>query len=73
MSMAINDTLSHLAPLGATDVLERQERAEERPPAAEPALDSRALLQGGKAVAIRHNGELYRLQATRQGKLILTK
>lgn len=39
----------------------------------EPALDSRALLQGGKAVAIRHNGELYRLQATRQGKLILTK
>lgn len=41
--------------------------------AGESALDSRALLQGGKAVAIRHNGELYRLQATRQGKLILTK
>ncbi len=39
----------------------------------EPALDSRALLQGGKAVTIRHNGEAYRLQATRQGKLILTK
>jgi hemin uptake protein HemP len=36
-------------------------------------IDSAVLLQGGKAVAISHNGELYRLQATRQGKLILTK
>lgn len=36
-------------------------------------LDSATLLQGGKAVTIRHNGEVYRLQATRQGKLILTK
>jgi len=36
-------------------------------------LDSAALLQGGKSVTIRHNGEFYRLQATRQGKLILTK
>ncbi len=38
-----------------------------------PSLDSQALLQGGRAVSIRHNGEIYRLQATRQGKLILTK
>ncbi|HBH39085.1 MAG TPA: hemin uptake protein HemP [Curvibacter sp.] len=37
------------------------------------SLDSQALLQGGRAVSIRHNGEVYRLQATRQGKLILTK
>jgi hemin uptake protein HemP len=37
------------------------------------AVDSAALLQGGKSVTISHNGELYRLQATRQGKLILTK
>jgi hemin uptake protein HemP len=36
-------------------------------------LDSATLLQGGKAVTIHHNGEFYRLQATRQGKLILTK
>jgi hemin uptake protein HemP len=46
-------------------------------PAARPGpdtqLDSAALLQGGKAVTIHHNGEFYRLQATRQGKLILTK
>ena len=71
--MAINDPLPHVSPLGAVGVPERPDPVEERQPAVEPALDSRALLQGGKAVAIRHNGELYRLQATRQGKLILTK
>ena len=38
-----------------------------------PAVDSHALLQGQKAVTIHHNGALYRLQATRLGKLILTK
>ncbi len=43
-------------------------------PAAEPPpLDSTQLLQGCRTVTIRHNGECYRLQATRQGKLILTK
>lgn len=44
------------------------------PGSAAPAtVDSSALLQGQKAVAISHNGALYRLQATRLGKLILTK
>ncbi len=38
-----------------------------------PVLPSAALLRGQKAVAIDHNGSLYRLQTTRQGKLILTK
>ncbi|MDM7941336.1 MAG: hemin uptake protein HemP [Hydrogenophaga sp.] len=38
-----------------------------------PCLCSTALLRGQKAVTIRHNGALYRLQTTRQGKLILTK
>jgi hemin uptake protein HemP len=38
-----------------------------------PLLDSQQLLQGHRTVEIRHNGELYRLQATRTGKLILTK
>jgi len=38
-----------------------------------PSVDSHALLQGQKAVTICHNGALYRLQATRLGKLILTK
>ena len=37
------------------------------------AVDSTALLQGQKAVAISHNGSVYRLQATKLGKLILTK
>lgn len=36
-------------------------------------MPSAALLRGGKTVAIEHNGEIYRLQATRSGKLILTK
>lgn len=39
----------------------------------QPSVDSQALLQGQKAVTIHHNGALYRLQATRLGKLILTK
>ena len=30
-------------------------------------------LRGQKSVAIQHNGSVYRLQATRLGKLILTK
>ena len=36
-------------------------------------LPSEALLKGRKTVEISHNGAVYRLQATRQGKLILTK
>jgi len=36
-------------------------------------LDSRELLRGARWIEIRHNGETYRLQATRLGKLILTK
>lgn len=37
------------------------------------SLTSDSLLRGQKAVTISHNGSVYRLQATRQGKLILTK
>jgi hemin uptake protein HemP len=37
------------------------------------AVNSCDLLQGHKSVAITHNGTIYRLQATRLGKLILTK
>ena len=54
-----------------------REQSDAPPRAPEPAqrrpLDSVALLQGGRSVEIRHNGEVYRLQATRLGKLILTK
>ena len=38
-----------------------------------PPLPSEQLLQGRRMVEITHNGEVYRLQATRLGKLILTK
>ena len=36
-------------------------------------LDSAELLKGQKVVEIKHNGAVYRLQATKLGKLILTK
>ncbi len=42
----------------------------ERPAA---LVESTELLQGHKTVGIMHNGSLYRLQATKLGKLILTK
>ena len=52
----------------------------QRPPtAAESAgeaprtVPSGDLLRGGRSVEISHNGSVYRLQATRLGKLILTK
>ncbi len=37
------------------------------------AVASDVLLGGRRTMSIRHNGEIYRLQATRLGKLILTK
>ena len=37
------------------------------------AIASEQLLQGRRQVEISHNGRIYRLQATKQGKLILTK
>lgn len=40
---------------------------------ARSAVQSESLLRGQKSVAIQHNGSVYRLQATRLGKLILTK
>ncbi|WP_323030582.1 hemin uptake protein HemP [Brachymonas denitrificans] len=52
---------SHASPLPET--------AAESP----PAFSSSELMQGHRTIAIRHNGVTYRLQATRQGKLILTK
>lgn len=36
-------------------------------------IPSEAVLRGQSAVEIEHNGHRYRLQTTRQGKLILTK
>lgn len=36
-------------------------------------VDSQTLLKGQSTLLIHHQGEVYRLQLTRQGKLILTK
>ena len=48
--------------------------APRRGPAREPTvLDSDAILAGARKVAIRHGGEVYTLQVTRQGTLMLTK
>jgi hemin uptake protein HemP len=44
------------------------------PPGTErPVMNSADILRGQKTVEISHNGATYRLQATRLGKLILTK
>lgn len=46
------------------------------PTAPSPAVrqvDSTVLLQGARVLEIMHSGEVYRLQTTRAGKLILTK
>lgn len=48
---------------------EGQASASERP----APVPSEQLLRGRRLVEIVHNGEVYRLQATRLGKLILTK
>lgn len=66
------------APLAASHWLPRGDSSNTGSPAADggnalPILASDALLLGQAAVLIEHLGQHYRLQATRQGKLILTK
>ncbi|CAN5176631.1 hypothetical protein BH10PSE16_BH10PSE16_07470 [soil metagenome] len=53
----------------ATDPAASPRAADSRP----GCVDSTDLLRGQKTVEISHNGSTYRLQATRLGKLILTK
>ena len=64
-------TLNTLHSLGLP-IRDTTETAENR---AQPLawMHSADLLRGQKTVAIAHNGSIYRLQATRLGKLILTK
>lgn len=44
-----------------------------RAPLAVRTLSSNALFQGEHEIGIEHDGALYRLKITRQGKLILNK
>ena len=37
-----------------------------------PRIKIEALLQGGQAIEIEHNGRIYRLQLNRANKLLLT-
>ncbi len=55
-------------PAGGSDANPALSGAERRAP-----VNSEDLLRGQRLVEIAHNGEVYRLQATRLGKLILTK
>ena len=52
---------------------ERTSDARPTPVPGTQVLNSQDLLRGHKTVSIEHNGEHYRLQHTRAGKLILTK
>jgi hemin uptake protein HemP len=42
-------------------------------PAERKVVSSEQLMAGAREIAIRHEGQEYRLQVTRNGKLILTK
>ena len=46
---------------------------EPRPQPAPRCIPSTALLAGHRTVHIEHDGQLYTLHLTRQGKLLLTK
>ena len=63
----MNSASTH--PPVAVAALPEDRREHERP----APLASDQLLRGRRLVEIAHNGEVYRLQATRLGKLILTK
>ena len=45
----------------------------EKPSVSPDSISSTDILRGQKTIAINHNGFTYKLQATRLGKLILTK
>lgn len=42
-------------------------------PRAPRTIDSQALFQGARELQIAHGGEVYRLQVTSRGRLILVK
>ena len=62
-TLAAHNLFSSVAP--------RQERSAKEQSI--PAVNSMDLLRGQKTIEIMHNGSVYRLQATKLGKLILTK
>ena len=76
MSLAVTppQTLSLRVRAGVPAEKHRDSKPGIREHSLSPAcVNSTDLLRGQKAVEINHNGSTYRLQATRLGKLILTK
>lgn len=65
--MRATDQTPERLPLSAKPTLRRSSGDTSEP------VQSTDLLQGRKSVVIEHNGSIYRLQATKLGKLILTK
>ena len=61
------------APLSAAEVQAESLLLDPKNTSAAGLLNSKDLLQGERSVEIVHNGSVYRLYATRLGKLILTK
>ena len=61
------------SPLQSSDALSAHDSASAVHRALSHVVDSSELLKGQKTVEILHNGLVYRLQATKLGKLILTK
>lgn len=53
--------------------LDRSIDSTTRTPRAAPAYSTECLFKGAREIEIEHNGEIYRLRITRQGKLILNK
>ncbi len=74
---APNRPAGSLQPAGAQSGSVDSGRADAPSPAGAvvrpPLVDSAYLLRGHTSIEISHQGVLYRLQATRLGKLILTK
>ena len=62
-----------MTPIAQSSQSARTQGMSSQPMPAQLSLSSSALLQGQKAIEIEHNGSTYKLQATRLGKLILTK
>lgn len=61
------------APAPLTPHSDREDHGESQAAGASAPICSSELLRGQRVIEIDHEGQRYRLQATRQGKLILTK
>ncbi len=75
MSLALPNSQTLSLPSASAKYASRLEAATNESTAGAPmgGMSSNEILRGQKAVEINHNGSTYRLQATRLGKLILTK